>query len=169
MAPAARHWRKTRLLRANRAGLRIQSGGMRTRARKDGDEYILNGEKMWITSGSIADIAVIWAKVENEDGNRIRGFIVETDRPASAPRSSRQVVAARLGDLRPFLAGCPHPAANLLPGTSGLRSPAHVSEPGALRHQLGRASARPCPATTARCNIPRSASSSAISPSPAIN
>ena len=39
-------------------------GGMRTRARKDGDEYILNGEKMWITSGSIADVAVIWAKVE---------------------------------------------------------------------------------------------------------
>ena len=38
-------------------------GGMRTRARKDGDEYILNGEKMWITSGSIADMAVIWAKV----------------------------------------------------------------------------------------------------------
>src|SRR5271167_4230648 len=37
-------------------------GGMRTRARKQGDEYILNGEKMWITSGSIADVAVIWAK-----------------------------------------------------------------------------------------------------------
>jgi len=53
-------------------------GAMRTRARKDGNEYILNGEKMWITSGSIADIAIIWAKVENED-NRIRGFIVPTD------------------------------------------------------------------------------------------
>src|ERR1019366_1196810 len=45
---------------------------MRTRARKDGDSYVLNGEKMWITSGSIADIAIIWAKVENE-GNLIRG------------------------------------------------------------------------------------------------
>src|SRR5271165_7340835 len=43
-------------------------GGMRTRARKEGDEYILNGEKMWITSGSIADVAVIWAKVDNEEG-----------------------------------------------------------------------------------------------------
>src|SRR5271170_5497847 len=41
-------------------------GGMRTRARKVGDEYILNGEKMWITSGSIANVAVIWAKVEDE-------------------------------------------------------------------------------------------------------
>src|SRR6202034_1678502 len=54
--------------------------GMRTRARKIGSDYILNGEKMWITSGSIADVAVIWAKVEDED-NKIRGFIVETDRP----------------------------------------------------------------------------------------
>ncbi len=55
-------------------------GGMRTRARKVGDEYVLNGEKMWITSGSIADVAVIWAKVEDED-DRVRGFLVETDRP----------------------------------------------------------------------------------------
>ena len=42
-------------------------GGMRTRARKDGDDYVLNGEKMWITSGSIADVAVIWAKVEEPE------------------------------------------------------------------------------------------------------
>src|ERR1700719_2845892 len=55
-------------------------GGMRTRARKDGDDYVLNGEKMWITSGTIADVAVIWAKVEDE-GDKIRGFLVETDRP----------------------------------------------------------------------------------------
>src|SRR6266853_793793 len=41
--------------------------GMRTRARKSGKEYVLNGEKMWITSGSIADLAIIWAKVEDED------------------------------------------------------------------------------------------------------
>src|SRR3977135_3467235 len=54
--------------------------GMRTRAVKSGNEYVLNGEKMWITSGSIADLAIIWAKVEAEDST-IRGFIVETDRP----------------------------------------------------------------------------------------
>jgi glutaryl-CoA dehydrogenase len=52
---------------------------MRTRARKDGNDYVISGEKMWITSGSIADVAVIWAKVEDE-GGRIRGFLVETDR-----------------------------------------------------------------------------------------
>src|SRR6201984_3028615 len=55
-------------------------GGMRTRAKRVGKEYVLNGEKMWITSGTIADIAVIWAKVENE-ADKVRGFLVETDRP----------------------------------------------------------------------------------------
>ena len=56
-------------------------GGMRTRARRrSATSYILNGEKMWITSGSIADVAIIWAKVEDED-DRVRGFLVETDRP----------------------------------------------------------------------------------------
>ena len=55
-------------------------GAMRTRAHKDGDGYVLNGEKMWITSGSIADIAIIWAKVTDED-DRVRGFIVPTDTP----------------------------------------------------------------------------------------
>src|SRR5438552_1621983 len=65
-------------------------GGMRTRAKKVGKEYVLNGEKMWITSGTIADVAVIWAKVSSEGGgtkkgsdeaDSIRGFLVETDRP----------------------------------------------------------------------------------------
>src|SRR6202162_2864646 len=49
-------------------------GGMLTRALRRGDRYVLNGEKMWITNGSIADVAVVWAKCE--DG-RIRGFLVE--------------------------------------------------------------------------------------------
>src|SRR6202167_2315958 len=66
-------------------GFGSNPGGMTTTARKNGDEYILNGEKMWITSGSIADVAIIWAKVEDED-NKVRGFLVETDRPGfSAP------------------------------------------------------------------------------------
>src|SRR3984885_10632846 len=53
---------------------------MRTRAHKTAAGYTIRGEKMGITSGSIADGAVIWAKVEDE-GGRIRGFLVETDRP----------------------------------------------------------------------------------------
>ncbi len=96
---------------------------MRTRARKDGDSYVLNGEKMWITSGSIADIAIIWAKVENED-NRIRGFIVETDRhgfkaaDVHGKFSLRASVTSSLSlqDVR-------IPAENLLPESGGLKSP----------------------------------------------
>ena len=98
-------------------------GAMRTRARKDGNGYVLNGEKMWITSGSIADIAIIWAKVENED-NRIRGFIVETDRPGFKAAdvhgkfSLRASVTSSLSlqDVR-------IPAENLLPESGGLKSP----------------------------------------------
>src|SRR3974390_2888008 len=65
-------------------GFGSNPGGMTPPARKSGDEYILNGEKMWITSGTISDVAVIWAKVDDEDG-RVRGFLVDTDRPGSKP------------------------------------------------------------------------------------
>ena len=60
-------------------------GAMTTTARKVGNEYILNGEKLWITSGTISDVAVIFAKVEDEGGpsgnGTVRGFLVETNRP----------------------------------------------------------------------------------------
>ena len=101
--------------------------GMRTRARKDGDDYILNGEKMWITSGSIADVAVIWAKLEDpaEPGKeRIRGFLVETDRPGFSAQdvhgkwSLRASITSGLS-----LQNVRIPAANLLPGSDGLKSP----------------------------------------------
>src|SRR5580658_6121329 len=65
-------------------GFGSNPAGMATRARKVGDEYVLNGDKMWITSGSIADVAVIWARLEDESGavgddaEGIRGFLVET-------------------------------------------------------------------------------------------
>jgi glutaryl-CoA dehydrogenase len=101
-------------------------GGMRTRAVKDGDEYVLNGEKMWITSGSIADVAVIWAKVQEGEGGSdvVRGFLVETDRPGFSAHdvhgkwSLRASVTSGLAlqDVR-------IPAKNLLPGTGGLKSP----------------------------------------------
>ncbi len=97
--------------------------GMRTHARKAGKEYVLNGEKMWITSGSIADIAVIWAKLEDE-GNRIRGFLIETDRPGFHAEdihgkwSLRASVTSGLSmqDVR-------IPESNLLPASGGLGSP----------------------------------------------
>ncbi|HEY6351596.1 MAG TPA: acyl-CoA dehydrogenase family protein [Candidatus Angelobacter sp.] len=97
--------------------------GMRTRAKKVGNEYVLNGEKMWITSGSIADVAVIWAKSEEHE-NRIRGFLVETTRPGFKAEdihgkwSLRASVTSGLSlqDVR-------IPLENLLPGSDGLRSP----------------------------------------------
>ena len=97
--------------------------GMRTRAKKVGKEYVLNGEKMWITSGTIADVAVIWAKVEDEN-NQIRGFLVETDRPGFSAEdihgkwSLRASVTSGLSlqDVRV-------PESNLLAGTGGLKSP----------------------------------------------
>ena len=98
-------------------------GGMRTRAQKSGDEYILNGEKMWITSGTISDVAVIWAKVADE-GDQVRGFLVETDRPGFSAYdvhgkwSLRASVTSGLSlqDVR-------IPSKNLMPKTGGLKSP----------------------------------------------
>ena len=104
-------------------GFGSNPGGMTTTARKSGGEYILNGEKMWITSGSIADVAVIWAKAEDED-NTVRGFLVETDRAGfRAPEvhgkwSLRASVTSGL-----VLEDVHIPAANLLAGTGGLKSP----------------------------------------------
>ncbi|MGZ4825102.1 MAG: acyl-CoA dehydrogenase family protein, partial [Terriglobales bacterium] len=97
--------------------------GMRTRARRDGEGYILNGEKMWITSGSIAQVAVIWAKNEEEDG-KIRGFLVETDRPgfrAADVHGKWSLRASVTSSLS--LQDIKVPACNLLPKSDGLKSP----------------------------------------------
>ncbi len=112
-------------------------GGMRTRAQKSGDDYILNGEKMWITSGSIADVAIIWAKVDEEEG-RVRGFLVETDRPGFTAYdvhgkwSLRASVTSGLS-LQDVRVSGKEPNA-------GYRRPQvaiDVPEPGALWHKLG--------------------------------
>ena len=97
--------------------------GMRTKAKKAGKEYVLNGEKMWITSGTIADVAVVWAKSE-EHNNRIRGFLVETNRPGfkadnvHGKWSLRASVTSGLSlqDVR-------IPEENMLPGADGLKGP----------------------------------------------
>jgi glutaryl-CoA dehydrogenase len=101
-------------------------GGMRTRADHKGDEYVLNGEKMWITSGSISDVAVIWAKTYGDGGEdgRVRGFLVESGRPGFSSWdvhgkwSLRASVTSGLSlqDVRV-------PASNVLPKSDGLRSP----------------------------------------------
>ncbi len=104
-------------------GFGSNPGGMTTTARKSGDDYILNGEKMWITSGNIADLAVIWAKVENED-NRVRGFLVETDRPGFKAHEVHGKWSLRASVTSGLSLEDVHvPAANLLPGSGGLKSP----------------------------------------------
>jgi len=96
-------------------------GGMLTRAVKKGNQYILNGEKMWITSGSIADVAVVWAKTE--DGV-VRGFLVEKGTPGfkaddvHGKWSLRASVTSGLA-----MNDCAIPEANLLPGVQGLKGP----------------------------------------------
>ena len=98
-------------------------GGMRTRAKKAGNEYILNGEKMWITNGSIADVALIWARSESDD-NKVRGFLVDTKTPGfkadniHGKWSLRASVTSGLSlqDVR-------IPVENVLPGSGGLKSP----------------------------------------------
>ena len=64
-------------------GFGSNPGGMTTTARKSGDEYILNGEKMWITSGNIADVAVIWAKVGRRRQQASAAFLSRPTGPAS--------------------------------------------------------------------------------------
>ncbi|GHF36088.1 glutaryl-CoA dehydrogenase [Deinococcus metalli] len=96
-------------------------GAMRTRARRDGDHYVLSGSKMWITNSPAADVAVVWAK---DDDGVVRGFIVPTDTPGfHAPKVTRKMSlrASVTGEI--VLDDCRVPAANMLPGSGGLKSP----------------------------------------------
>ena|SRR5437868_2539580 len=96
-------------------------GGMLTRAMRRGEEYVLNGEKMWITNGSIADVAVVWAKDEDD---RVRGFLVEKGTPglkAADIHGKWSLRASITSSLS--LVDCVIPAANVLPGAKSLRAP----------------------------------------------
>jgi glutaryl-CoA dehydrogenase len=104
-------------------GFGSNPGGMKTRAVRKGDEYILNGEKMWITSGTIADVAVVWAKSDEHDG-KIRGFIVETSRPGFSAQDVHGKWSLRASVTSGLSLQDVHiPASNLLPKSGGLRSP----------------------------------------------
>ena len=94
--------------------------GMRTAAKRDGDDWVLSGTKMWITNGGVADVAVIWA--QTDDG--IRGFVVPTDsagftaNPVKHKLSLRASVTSEL-----VLDGVRLPASAVLPGVRGLAGP----------------------------------------------
>ncbi len=94
--------------------------GMRTVAARDGDSYILNGTKMWITNGGIADLAVVWAKAE--DG--IRGFLVERGTPGFTTSDVHHKLSLRASVTSELhFEDCRIPAENMLPGVRGLRGP----------------------------------------------
>jgi len=95
-------------------------GSMRTRARRDGDDWVLNGSKMWITNGGIADVAVVWARTDEG----VRGFIVPTDTPGFAANNIHHKLSLRasitselvLDDVR-------LPSDAVLPEVVGLKGP----------------------------------------------
>ena len=95
------------------------AGGIKTTAVKDGNSYVLNGTKMWITNGSIADIAVVWAKLNGE----IRGFIVEKGTPGFTTVEIKRKMSLRASVTSELhFEDCRIPAENILPGTAGLKS-----------------------------------------------
>ena len=99
--------------------------GMRTNARRDGEDWILNGTKMWITNGSVADVAVVWAKTGLEEGARgIRGFVVPTDTPGfSAPEIGKKMSLRASVTAELVLDDVRLPASAMLPKAQGLRGP----------------------------------------------
>jgi glutaryl-CoA dehydrogenase len=96
-------------------------GAMRTHARRDGSDWILNGAKMWITNGTIADIAIVWART---DDGAIRGFIVEKGTPGfTAPEIHKKLSLRASVTSELVLQDVSVPDDNLLPGASTLRGP----------------------------------------------
>ncbi len=93
---------------------------MRTRARRDGADWVLDGTKMWITNGTVADVAVVWA--QTDDG--VRGFVVPTDTPGfSAHEITRKLSLRASVTAELVLDGVRLPSDAALPGVTGLRGP----------------------------------------------
>lgn len=98
-------------------------GGMATRAVKDGDGWVLNGSKMWITNGSMADVAVVWAKTDDEEGT-IRGFLVEADADGYSTKRMHGKHSLRASDTSELVFNDVRLSGDaLLPGSEGLKSP----------------------------------------------
>ncbi|WP_427885478.1 acyl-CoA dehydrogenase family protein [Kribbella sp. GL6] len=94
--------------------------GLRTRARRSGGDWLLSGTKTWITNGSIADVAIVWA--QTDDG--LRGFVVPTDTPGFAAHTIKHKLSLRASVTSELvLDGVRLPASAVLPGVTGLRGP----------------------------------------------
>ena len=96
---------------------------MRTSARRDGDDWVLDGAKMWITNGSIADVAVVWANAGEQNGG-IRGFVVPTATPGfSAPKIKHKMSLRASVTSELVLEGVRLPGTAVLPEVRGLKGP----------------------------------------------
>jgi glutaryl-CoA dehydrogenase len=95
--------------------------GMRTSARRDGDDWVLNGTKMWITNGGIADVAVVWARTEDEG---VRGFLVPAGTHGFSTRDIERKLSLRASVTSELvLEDCRLPADAVLPEVRGMRGP----------------------------------------------
>ncbi len=95
-------------------------GGMLTNAKKTDDGWLLNGSKMWITNGSIADAAVVWAKTEEG----VRGFLVEKERDGFTANTIKGKYSLRISNTAELsFQDCLVPAENILPEAKGLKAP----------------------------------------------
>ncbi len=95
-------------------------GAMDTVAERDGDSFVLNGVKSWITNATLADVAVVWAKLDGV----VRGFLVEKGTPGFTAVKIEHKMSARASDTGElYLNNCRIPKENMLPGAEGLRAP----------------------------------------------
>ncbi|KAB1190664.1 MULTISPECIES: acyl-CoA dehydrogenase family protein [Haloferax] len=97
---------------------------METYAERDGDEYVLNGSKTWITNSPIADVAVVWARDRSAEDAPVRGFLVETDRDGVTTNKIDDKLSLRAsitGEIA--LQNVRVPADNVLPGVEGMKGP----------------------------------------------
>ena len=95
-------------------------GNMKTHAKRDGDDWVLNGAKMWITNGNLADVAVVWAMTDEG----VRGFLVEKDAPGFTAQEIENKFSLRASVTSGlFLDNVRIPEANVLPGVVGLKGP----------------------------------------------
>ena len=101
--------------------------GMRTSARPDGSDYVLNGSKAWITNGGIADVAIVWARVESTNGvpaGTIRGFVVPRGTKGFRTQDIERKISLRMSVTSELIfEDCRLPPEAMLPGVSGLRGP----------------------------------------------
>jgi glutaryl-CoA dehydrogenase len=101
-------------------GFGSNPAGMQTRAKRDGDQWILNGEKTWITNGSMADVAIVWARADEG----IRGFLVEKGTPGFTTSDIHGKLSMRVSVTSSLaLSDCRVPASAMLPGAQGLKGP----------------------------------------------